>query len=152
MMCWLVLKLEINYRVIVSWRILVSFRGILEDYIFCMVKYLRFHKSSFAFRYFKCKWQDHSVTHRLLTIYWRQVTLGEIPGTTSKLKTWRFSVINLIVLNVKQFCNLPIHRCSIPFDHAMLCLLTAVHISVPTVQSQSWRHHSCLSIFALCNT
>jgi hypothetical protein len=29
-----VLKLEINYRVIISRRVLVSFRGFLEDYIF----------------------------------------------------------------------------------------------------------------------
>jgi len=34
MIFWLVLKLEISYRVIISWRILVSFRGIFEDYIF----------------------------------------------------------------------------------------------------------------------
>jgi hypothetical protein len=31
---WLGLKLEISYRVIISWRILVSFRGFFEDYIF----------------------------------------------------------------------------------------------------------------------
>ncbi len=80
------------------------------------------------------------------------MTFGEIPGTTSKLKTWRFSVTNIIVLNVKQFCNLPIRQCSIPFDHTMLCLWIAVHISAPTIQSQSWRRHSCLSIFASCNT
>jgi hypothetical protein len=30
----LVLKLENSYRVIISWRILVSFRGFFEDYIF----------------------------------------------------------------------------------------------------------------------
>jgi len=34
MIFWLVLKPEISYRVIVSWRILVSFRGFFEDYIF----------------------------------------------------------------------------------------------------------------------
>ncbi len=35
MVFWLVLKLEISYRVLLSWRILVSFRGFLEeDYIF----------------------------------------------------------------------------------------------------------------------
>jgi hypothetical protein len=31
MMFWLVLKLEICYRVIISWGILVSFRGFFED-------------------------------------------------------------------------------------------------------------------------
>jgi len=35
MIFWLVLKLEINYnRVIISRRILVSFREFIEDYIF----------------------------------------------------------------------------------------------------------------------
>ncbi len=87
-----------------------------------------------------------------LQICWRQVTLGEIPGTISQLKTWRFSITNITVLIVKQFCNLPIRQCSIPFDHTMLCLSIAVHISVPTRQSQSWRRHSCLSIFSWCNT
>jgi hypothetical protein len=33
MIFWLVLKLEISYRVIISSRILVSFRGFFEDYI-----------------------------------------------------------------------------------------------------------------------
>jgi hypothetical protein len=31
---WLVLKLETSYRVLISWRILVSFRGICDGYIF----------------------------------------------------------------------------------------------------------------------
>jgi hypothetical protein len=31
---WLVLKLEISYRVITSWKILISFEGCFEDYIF----------------------------------------------------------------------------------------------------------------------
>jgi hypothetical protein len=31
---WLVLKLEISFRVIISSRILVSCRGFFEDYIF----------------------------------------------------------------------------------------------------------------------
>ncbi len=53
MIFWLVLKLEINYnRVMISRRIFVSFRGFFEDYIFCMVKYLNFHNSTFALRYF----------------------------------------------------------------------------------------------------
>jgi hypothetical protein len=34
MIFWLVLKFEISYRFIVSWKILVSFRGNFEDYIF----------------------------------------------------------------------------------------------------------------------
>ncbi len=34
MIFWLVLKLGISYQVIITWRILVSFRRFLEDYIF----------------------------------------------------------------------------------------------------------------------
>jgi hypothetical protein len=34
MICWLVLKLEVNYRVTICGRILVSLRGFFEDYIF----------------------------------------------------------------------------------------------------------------------
>jgi hypothetical protein len=34
MLFGLVLKLEISYRVLISRRILVSFRGFFEDYIF----------------------------------------------------------------------------------------------------------------------
>jgi hypothetical protein len=46
---WLVLKLEIRYRVIIN---------MLKDFLlrlyFCMVKYLNFHNSSFAGRFFCC--------------------------------------------------------------------------------------------------
>ncbi len=50
--------------VIISWWILVSFKGFLKDYNFCMVKYLSFHNSSsFALKYFF--WQSHTLTHPL---------------------------------------------------------------------------------------
>jgi hypothetical protein len=52
MIFWLVLKLEISYRVVTSGMILTSLRGFFEDYIFSMVKYLSFRNSSFALRYF----------------------------------------------------------------------------------------------------
>jgi len=42
MIFWLVLKLEISYRVIISWRILVSFRGCFWRLHFCIWKYLSF--------------------------------------------------------------------------------------------------------------
>ncbi len=52
MIFWLVfIKLEISYRVMISWRILVYFRGFFWRLYFCMVKYLNFHNSSFALRY-----------------------------------------------------------------------------------------------------
>jgi len=50
MMFWLVLKLEISYRVMMSWRILVSFRGFFWRLYICMVKYLNFHNSSFCLK------------------------------------------------------------------------------------------------------
>jgi hypothetical protein len=55
----------------ISWRMLVSFSGLfLGRLCFYMVKYLSFHNSSFALRYFlKCKWQGHSVTHPLFSLY-----------------------------------------------------------------------------------
>jgi hypothetical protein len=53
MIFWRMLKPEISYRVIISWRILVPLRGFFEEeYIFCMVKYLSFHNSCFALIYF----------------------------------------------------------------------------------------------------
>ncbi len=52
MIFWLVLKLQISYRVIISRRILVSFRGFFEDHIFAWWNVLSFDNSSFALRYF----------------------------------------------------------------------------------------------------
>jgi hypothetical protein len=56
MMFWLVLKLEIRLVIIELYYLegfWFSCRGFLEDYIiFVMVKYLSFHNSSFALRYF----------------------------------------------------------------------------------------------------
>ncbi len=60
MIFWLVLKLEICCRVMISWKILVSFSGFFfEDYIFAWWnKYLNFHNSSFALKILlKCKWR-----------------------------------------------------------------------------------------------
>jgi hypothetical protein len=49
MIFWLMLKLEISYRVIISRRIFSFFlEDFFENYIFCMVKYLSFHDSSFS--------------------------------------------------------------------------------------------------------
>jgi hypothetical protein len=51
MIFWLVLKLEIGYRVIIAFE---GFWFLLEDFlkiIFLHVKYLSFHNSSFALRY-----------------------------------------------------------------------------------------------------
>jgi len=40
-----------NLRLVREFDILKDFGGFFEDCIFCMVKYLSFHNSSFAFRY-----------------------------------------------------------------------------------------------------
>jgi hypothetical protein len=54
MMLWVVFKLEISYRLIIYLEGFWLFfeRGFFEDCIFCMVKYLSVHNSSFALRYF----------------------------------------------------------------------------------------------------
>jgi len=44
-LCW---NLRLVIRVIISWRILVSFRGLFWRLYFCMVRYLSFHNSSFC--------------------------------------------------------------------------------------------------------
>jgi len=51
---WLVLKLEISYNrvIIISWRILVSFGGVFEDYIFALWNIWVSINSSFALRCF----------------------------------------------------------------------------------------------------
>jgi hypothetical protein len=72
-----VLKLEISYRVIIASRILVSFGGFFGDwYIFCMVKYLSFHNSSFCLKILlKCKWlRPQCVTHPLVFFQFYDVT------------------------------------------------------------------------------
>jgi hypothetical protein len=53
MIFWLVLKLEISYRVIIiSWKDFGFIFGFLKNYNFGMVKYLSFHNSSFALIFF----------------------------------------------------------------------------------------------------
>jgi hypothetical protein len=62
MVFWLVLKLEISYKVIISWRILVSlFRGIFWRLCFCMVKYLSIHNSSFCLKIFNVNGKAHTL-------------------------------------------------------------------------------------------
>jgi hypothetical protein len=56
MIFWLVLNLEISYRVnMISWRVLLSLRGFLWRLYFCMVKYLNFHNPSLIKRFFDVK-------------------------------------------------------------------------------------------------
>jgi hypothetical protein len=73
-LCWN-LRLVIGVMII-SWRILVSCTEFFWRLHFCMVKYLNFHHSSFAIRYFlktNCKWQDHNVTHPLFSFYFSKL-------------------------------------------------------------------------------
>jgi hypothetical protein len=68
MIFWLVLKLEISFRVITSWRILVSFRVFFEDYIFAWWNIWVSIILLLHYDTFKCKWQGHSVTHPLFDL------------------------------------------------------------------------------------
>jgi hypothetical protein len=72
MIFWLVLKVEISYTVMTSWRILVSFRGYFLKIIFLhWWNILKFHYSFFASRCFliQFKWQGHSVAHPLFDLF-----------------------------------------------------------------------------------
>jgi hypothetical protein len=51
MIFWLVLELEISYRRLIACRIWFLVEGFFKIY-FCMMKYLSFHYSSLAVRYF----------------------------------------------------------------------------------------------------
>jgi hypothetical protein len=68
MIFWLVLELEISFRVITSWSILVSFRVFFEDYIFAWWNIWVSMILLLAQDPFECKWQDHSVTHHLFDL------------------------------------------------------------------------------------
>ncbi len=81
-LCWNLRLLVIKeFIIITSWRILVSFRGnffLGEDYIFCMVKYLNFHNSSFALRYFVKNVNGKATLFYIQFCYWQ---------TTANLRT-----------------------------------------------------------------
>jgi hypothetical protein len=65
-----VLKLEISYRVMKSWRILVFFRGFFQRLYFSMVKYLNFHNSSFCPKiHFNVNGKGQSVTHPMFILF-----------------------------------------------------------------------------------
>jgi hypothetical protein len=49
-----------------------------------MVKNVSFHNSSFALRFFKCKWQGHSVTHPLFN---NGISENETPTRASLFQT-----------------------------------------------------------------
>jgi hypothetical protein len=69
MIFWLVLKLEISYRVKISWRILVCFKGFFWRLYFCrwniriFIILLLFEDTLW------CKLQGHSGTHPLFCMY-----------------------------------------------------------------------------------
>ncbi len=67
MIFWLVFKLEISYNILKDFGFVQT--TFLEDYIFAMVKYLSFHNSSFALRYyFNVNGKGHSVTDTPLVL------------------------------------------------------------------------------------
>jgi hypothetical protein len=63
MVFWLVLKLETSYRVIISWRILVSFRGFFEDYTFAWWNIWVSIILLLPLDTFKSEWQGLTMTH-----------------------------------------------------------------------------------------
>ncbi len=79
--CKVVRTINIMFRSLISWPMgqkmevtMLEWRigwFLLKDFFwrlyFCMVKYLSFHNSCFAFKQdtLKCKWQGHTVTHPL---------------------------------------------------------------------------------------
>ncbi len=70
MIFWLVLKLEMSYRVIIIRKILVSFRGFFEDYILAWWNIWVFIILLFCLKIlFNLNGQGHSVTHPLLLCF-----------------------------------------------------------------------------------
>jgi len=61
----LVLKPEISSRVTIAWRVLVSYRGFFEDYIFAWGNIWVSTIHLLLQATFECKWQGHSVTQPL---------------------------------------------------------------------------------------
>ncbi len=109
MIFWLVLKLEISYRVMISWRILVSFRGFFWRLYFRMGKYLNFHNSSSCLQilfnvngkatmwhtpcyYFLFSYMCEQRPNFLYTCSWCEVWT-----------TWSYSSLNLILVFLKIF-------------------------------------------------
>jgi len=101
MIFWLVLKLEISCRVIISWRILVFLEDLFEDHIFCMVKYLSFSiVLGLPYDTFQCKWQGHTGTHPLVFLFChiriskRTISGGLLRSLTMVLrKQWYITII-----------------------------------------------------------
>jgi len=101
MIFWLVLKLEISYnRVIISWRILVFFRGFFWRLYFCMVKYLSFHNSSFAFNIHFNVNGKATVWHPPLFTPWKTLQHATKPPVPTQWLCTNF--IKLVVLGVPQ--------------------------------------------------
>ncbi len=95
MIFWLVLKLGINDRIMISWRSLVSFKAFFfRDYIFAwwnigisIILLLPYH-------IFSCKWQGHNDT---LKRWWRKIfdrcRIGDwnvlvVPRLVTKIHFW----------------------------------------------------------------
>jgi hypothetical protein len=73
---WLVLELEINCRVIMAGRILLSFRGFFEEYIFTSWRnwLLIIRPSPLRCFFSNRKWQGHHVTHVVPVVFCLSLT------------------------------------------------------------------------------
>ncbi len=97
MIFWLVLQLEISYKVC---NILKDFWFLVEDFwkiiiFFQGEKYLSFHNSSFPLRYFlNVKWQGHSLTHPL--VYKHNGEYEKCTRGKNKMKTNNLQNVKLV--------------------------------------------------------
>jgi len=108
MIFWLVLQLENRYRVIISWRILVSFRDCFEDYIFAWWNIWVSIIILLPEDTFQCKWQGHSVTRPLFFL---------------KIRNQNWNCSNLNFLNPK------FRRFFIKVKNCLITLCTTLSIS-----------------------
>jgi hypothetical protein len=90
MIFWLLLKLEISYTFIISWRILVSFRDFSEDCIFVWWHIWISLILLLPSETFWCKWQGHNVTKPLVYIQQSIVGMHILASTMCKMITYHF--------------------------------------------------------------
>ncbi len=80
MIFWLALKLEIIYRVKISWRILISFRGYFEDHAFAWWNIWVSIISFFALRYFLMQMARPQCDTPLVKLFHLQLSTRELRG------------------------------------------------------------------------
>jgi hypothetical protein len=93
MIFWLVLKLEISYTVMISWRIFGFFLETFLKIIFLHGEIFEFPQFFFLpSEFFWCKWQGHNVTQPLLYIQQSVKGMHILASTMCKMITYYFMV------------------------------------------------------------